>query len=184
MKKPLLFAQDLVRDAVKAGEIVVDATCGNGHDTVFLAQCVGAEGHVYAFDIQEEAIESTKKRIKSAGVQERVTLNHANHANREAWPQTQLAAVMFNLGYLPGGNHAIITRAETTVSALQIAVNSLKKNGIITLVVYTGHPGGADEYHAVRNFCAALSRQNFAVLEYQFINQLNQPPLLLAVKRL
>ncbi|NLZ38675.1 MAG: methyltransferase domain-containing protein [Firmicutes bacterium] len=184
MKKPLLFAQELVKNTVKEGEIVVDATCGNGHDTVFLAQCVGAKGHVYAFDIQKEAIISTEKRIKSAGVQERVTLKNVSHAKREFWPQEPLAAVMFNLGYLPGGDHAIVTKAESTVAALQIAINSLKQGGIITLVVYTGHPGGKEEYQAVRDFCTALPQQDFTVLEYQFINQINYPPLLLAVKRL
>ena len=88
---------------------------------------------------------------------------------------------MLNLGYLPGGDHALVTKPDTTVSALQIAVERLKRGGIITIMVYTGHPGGQEEYRAVRNYCRSLPQQAYTVLEYKFINQRYHPPLLLAI---
>jgi len=91
---------------------------------------------------------------------------------------------MFNLGYLPGGDHAIKTRPHTTLAALAAALGALKRGGIITLVVYSGHPGGEEEYRAVKAYLAGLPQQEFAVLEYRFINQKNMPPLLFAVTRL
>ncbi|MCR3921984.1 MAG: class I SAM-dependent methyltransferase [Firmicutes bacterium] len=183
MDKPLAFARELVQSVVSTGDIVVDATCGNGHDTIFLAQLVGAEGQVYAFDIQKTAIEITQKKVIDAGLQKCVTFVEASHAEAAHWPQEPNAAVMFNLGYLPGGDHAVVTRPETTVAALQVAVRRLRENGVITLVVYTGHDGGEQEYRFIREYCASLSQQDFAVLEYRFINQKNQPPLLLAIAR-
>ena len=184
MKKPLKYAQELVQTVVSAGDVVVDATCGNGHDTVFLAALVGTAGQVYAFDIQPQALAATKKKLLDSQLQAQVKLWEADHADIAFWPQAPLAAVMFNLGYLPGGDHALVTRAETTVRALQIAVARLKEDGVITLLVYRGHPGGEQEYQALLNYCQFLPQQNYAVLEYQFINQQHQPPLLLAISRL
>ncbi|NLP37469.1 MAG: methyltransferase domain-containing protein [Firmicutes bacterium] len=184
MKKPLLFAKELVREVLTPGDIAVDATCGNGHDTLFLAELVGPEGKVFAFDIQQEAILSTQKKLEAAQLSERVELLNTSHANEAFWPPAPLQAVMFNLGYLPGGDHEVITQPKSTVAALQIAVTRLQPGGIITLVVYTGHDGGEEELEAVRNFCTKLPQKEYAVLEYKFINQINRPPLLLAIQRL
>ncbi|NLN06493.1 MAG: methyltransferase domain-containing protein [Firmicutes bacterium] len=184
VKKALLFARELVAAAVEKGATVVDATCGNGHDTVFLAELVGAAGRVYAFDIQEKAIAATKERLGQHGLLDRVTLLHASHDDRAKWPPAPVSAVMFNLGYLPGGDHSLVTTAKSSVAALQIATDRLKPGGIITLVVYTGHPGGREEYSEVRRFLTGLPQAEYTVLEYRLINQVNNPPLLLAVQRL
>ncbi|NLM51870.1 MAG: methyltransferase domain-containing protein [Firmicutes bacterium] len=184
MKKPLLFAKELVKEVLSPGGIAVDATCGNGYDTLFLAELVGAQGTVFAFDIQPEAISATQKKLEAAHLSERVKLLQTSHAHESFWPPAPVQAVMFNLGYLPGGNHEVITKPESTVAALQIATTRLQPGGIITLVVYTGHAGGQEEYEAVRNFCSKLPQKEYAVLEYKFINQINHPPLLIAVKRL
>lgn len=184
LKKPLFFARDLVAAALKNGGRAVDATCGNGHDTVFLAEHVGPHGLVQAFDIQPQAILATRQRLTEAGLLERVQLIEASHANIESYCHENLQAVMFNLGYLPGGNHAVVTQPESTLTALRFAAEKLNSGGIITVVAYTGHEGGMDEFKAVRHFAAALPQQRFTVLEYSFINQVNHPPLLLAVSRL
>lgn len=184
MKKPLFFAKELVKEVLAPGGTAVDATCGNGNDTLFLAGLVGPEGKVFAFDIQDEAIVATRKKLETAHLAGRVKLLKASHAYEAFWPAAPVQAVMFNLGYLPGGNHEIITKPESTIAALQIAVSRLQPGGIVTIVVYTGHPGGREEYEAVSNFCAGLPQKEYAVLEYKFINQINCPPLLLAIQRL
>ncbi len=184
MKKPLLFARKLVTGALKHGDLAVDATCGNGHDTLFLAGLVGQAGRVLAFDIQEEAIVRTRERLSAAGVDSRVTLIRHCHAGLAEHLDSPVGAVMFNLGYLPGGDHSTVTGAETTLPALRAALAALNRGGVITLIVYTGHPGGKEEYEALVAYAVSLPQQEFTVLEYRFINQANNPPLLLAITRL
>ncbi len=132
---------------LQPGEVAVDATVGNGHDTLFLAQQVGAQGHVYGFDIQEEALARTRRRLEEAGLRDRVTLLQMGHEHMaEAVPAAwhgRIGAVMFNLGYLPGGSdRTCITRPQTTVPALEAALRLLRPGGVLTVVAYRGHPGG------------------------------------------
>lgn len=149
-ERPTAAAHRVVAEVVKPGDLVVDATVGNGHDTLFLAQLVGGEGEVIGFDVQAAAIEATRKRLEEAGVAGRVKLlceSHGDllqHAGREA-----VSAVMFNLGYLPGGDHELITEVAETAKAVVQALFSLKSGGVMTIVCYTGHPGGADEAETV-----------------------------------
>jgi tRNA1(Val) A37 N6-methylase TrmN6 len=146
VKKPLFFARELVTAVLKHGSYAVDATCGNGRDTVFLADLVGETGRVLALDIQHEAIIKTEKRLADAGFSHRVTLVRADHAHLDQYLEGPVDAVMFNLGYLPGGDHNTVTRPETTLPALRAAVAALAKGGVVTVVVYTGHAGGTQEY--------------------------------------
>lgn len=185
MKKPLVFARELVSAAVQPGGLAIDATCGNGHDTQFLAELTGSNGSVLAFDVQPEAIGRTRQRLADAGLLERVTLLGESHEYLGKHLQGQKAdAVMFNLGYLPGGNHAIVTRPETTKAALETAILHLNRGGVITLVIYTGHAGGKEEYQALRDYTEGLPQQEFTAIEYKVINQVNNPPLLMAITRL
>ena len=184
MKKPLLFARDLVATSLKPSGFAIDATCGNGHDTLFLAETVGPHGSVLAIDVQAVAITNTRNKLAEAGLLHRVELTQTGHENLVHYLDRDVDAVMFNLGFLPGGDHEIKTSADTTVSALQTVMTRLAPKGIITLVIYTGHDGGSMEYDAVRNYLSTLPQRDFTVLEYQFINQINNPPLLLAVTRL
>ncbi|MEW4531417.1 FAD-dependent oxidoreductase [Maioricimonas sp. JC845] len=145
-------AHQIVREVVAAGDVAVDATAGNGHDTRLLAQLVGERGRVFAFDVQEAALEQTAKRLREAGLNN-VTLLQRDHAGlAAAVPEDlhgQVAAVMFNLGYLPGGDHTIVTRTGSTLRALQAALAMLRPGGVMTVMVYRGHPGGAEEAAAV-----------------------------------
>lgn len=184
MKKPLLFARELITHTLSEGDTAVDATCGNGHDTLFLAERVGETGSVLAFDIQPQALHNSKERLAEAGLAHRVAFIHASHAEVSAHLSGSVAAVMFNLGYLPRGDHQIKTDATSTVQALVASVSALKKGGMITIMAYTGHPGGKEEYTAVCEFLSALPQQEFNVLSYQYINQKNNPPTLLAVSRM
>lgn len=183
------FAHQLVSERVRPGDTAIDATAGNGNDTLLLAQWVGDGGVVYSFDIQAEALNHTRERL-SAGLPEalgRVRLIERSHAELlEAIPSElhgSVAAVMFNLGYLPGGDHAVVTRPDSTLPALEAALALLRAGGIVTAIVYSGHPGGLDEAHAVERWAAALPQQEYRVLKYQFANQRNHPPYLIAVEK-
>jgi len=149
-------AQEKVGDHVKPGDQVIDATAGNGHDTLFLAQAVQSAGHVWALDIQQAALESTARRLSEAGVQDRVTLIQGSHAHMAGLlPQElagQVTAIMFNLGYLPGSDKAMATATDTTLQALEAARALLAPGGILSVVAYLGHPGGREEFTRVQQW--------------------------------
>lgn len=122
--------------------IFVDATAGNGHDTVFLAELAGRTGHVYAFDVQTAALGATRNRLEAAGLADRVTLIHAGHENLAGLvPECTVTAILFNLGFLPGIDKKTATHAETTLAALRAAVRLLGEHGVLSVHLYTGHSG-------------------------------------------
>ncbi|MCR8632562.1 class I SAM-dependent methyltransferase [Paenibacillus radicis (ex Xue et al. 2023)] len=184
----LSYAHKLIEERVSPGETVVDATAGNGVDTLFLAKLVGAKGSVYAFDIQEQALEKTQQRLaKERPDYSHVRLLLCSHDQlKHTIPATEhgsIGAVMFNLGYLPGNDHETITSEASTIPALQQAAQLLRKGGILTIALYTGHEGGEQEAAAVREWAEGLPQQQFQVLEYRFVNQKNHPPYLIAVEK-
>lgn len=185
MHNSLQFSHELVKARVQPGDRVVDATAGNGHDTLLLAQLVGPKGTVLSYDIQEQALENTRKRLAEAGCLQQVRLIHRGHETLETdlAPHQPIRAAMFNTGYLPGSDHSIVTEASSTRKALEICLCRLLPKGIVTLVAYCGHPGGATELAQLREYLQSLDQRRFDVLEYRFINQSNKPPLLFAVER-
>lgn len=162
------LAQAAVRDVLHPGDVAIDATAGNGHDTLFLAGCVGPAGRVYSFDIQQAALSATAQRAQDAGF-ENITLLHRSHAEMTAaLPDVQpgeVSAIMFNLGYLPGGEKQLTTQAETSVSAIVEGLRLLKKGGIMTIVAYPGHDTGAVECDAVQRLLSGLGASEFEVHE-------------------
>jgi len=182
--KAIAFAQQLQRNTVTTGNIVVDATAGKGYDTAFLASLVGEQGMVYAFDIQEQALVWTKERLLDAGLEKRVRLIHAGHEQMLDYLDSPIQAVMFNLGYLPGRDHDVVTQPETTVRAIQAASQLLAVGGIITVVIYPGHAGGKEEQNLVEAYVGTLPQQRFIVMHYQILNQVNNPPLLIAIEKI
>lgn len=180
-------AKRTVARALTLGAIAVDATVGNGYDTCFLAEHVGEEGRVYGFDVQAQALDRTRERLATADLLERVTLIKAGHEAMDTYlpsdAEGRVAAVMFNLGYLPGSDKTCITRPDTTVAALDLSVRFLRPGGVLSVVLYTGHDGGADEAEAVTAWARALDPSAFRAIRYRFINQPNDPPQLLAVER-
>jgi predicted methyltransferase len=149
-------AQRLVRGYVGAGDVVVDATVGNGQDTVFLAELVGAEGRVIGFDVQEAAIVETSKRVPE-DLGATVDLHCMGHEEMGHMVSGTVRAVMFNLGYLPGSDHGVVTEPGTTVAGLEAAVELLSPGGVVTVVVYPGHEGGKEEAAAVEEWVAGLA---------------------------
>ena len=149
-ERPTQRAHREVAAVLREGDLAIDATAGNGHDTLFLAQQVGESGRVVAFDLQEDAIRATRERLESAGVAERVSLVHGSHALLGGQVGKGEAAVaMFNLGYLPGGDHGVITQKEETLKALGQALEVLREGGLLSVICYPGHPGGFEESQAV-----------------------------------
>lgn len=186
LKGILNYAHYLMEAAVEKGETVIDATCGNGHDTVFLSKLVGENGHVLAMDIQEQAIQSTKDKL----VENRLTnvsLIQDSHAYIGDYLQledeSRLGGAMFNLGYLPRSDKKIITKSDSTITAIHSILYHLKKDGLVVIVVYHGHEGGEEEKEAILKYMSKLDQKKFTVLKYGFINQKNDPPFILAVQK-
>ena len=181
------MTQRLMSQAVGPGDRALDGTTGNGHDTLFLAECVGPTGKVVGFDIQNEAIQQTSARLQAAGQADQVELVQMGHEHlgdwlNAHWPGERLAGAMFNLGYRPGGNQEIITHTDSTLAALDQTILRLRPGGLLTVVLYTGHDGGTAEAHAVIAWARKLDPALGLVLWYQFLNRENPPSLLALCK--
>lgn len=179
------LAHEKIVSVLRTGDVVVDATVGNGHDTAFLANAVGRTGTVIAIDIQEEALRRARERIAKSGWTH-VSFCHGSHAVMHDWvPERyrgQVKAVMFNLGYLPRGDKAIVTRLPSTVTAIRAAGDFLVEGGMMTILAYTGHPHGWDEAQGVEQLLRELSAGQFSV--WQSHPQLIQgQPCLFAVTK-
>jgi len=175
------LAHAWVRERLRLGGTAIDATAGNGHDTEFLARLVGAEGRVIAFDVQTAALESTRVRLEQAGLLDRVSLRQESHERIAA--ESGFDVVMFNLGYCPGTDKAVITGAESTVRALAAAAAGLRPGGLITVVCYTGHPGGAEEAKAVLAWTRGLEPGRFRAMRCEMLVQTDPAPFLVAMER-
>ncbi|MDR3543945.1 MAG: class I SAM-dependent methyltransferase [Desulfosporosinus sp.] len=168
---------------LRNGDIAVDCTMGNGHDTAFLCQLVGEKGKIYAFDVQESAIINTKKKLQELNLLERAELILDDHQNIDKYIKENVKLVIFNLGYLPGGNHEITTKKETTLEALQKCLELLEPNGIILCVIYPGHENGKLEKEALGSLTSKLSQKDYNVVNICFTNQINNPPELLCIEK-
>src|SRR5699024_5944175 len=146
LKGIIQYSHYLLEESVNNGETVVDATCGNGNDTLFLSELVGIKGHVYAFDIHKQAILTTLHLLEHHS-KKYVTLIYDSHAHIDQYIANEqtIGGAIFNLGYLPKSDKTIITRADTTITALDKILMSLKRQGIVVLVIYHGHDGGKEE---------------------------------------
>ncbi|MDD6872585.1 MAG: class I SAM-dependent methyltransferase [Clostridiales bacterium] len=177
------WAEELIRQAVEPGARVIDATMGNGYDTQWLAELVGESGHVYGFDIQLEAVNRTRDRLAAAGLENRATLFHAGHEHIAELVGEPVDAAVFNLGWLPGTDKALRTRAETTLTAVNAALDRLKEGALMTICVYPGHPEGRDELDRLIAWGRALPGEKYDVMARAYLNQSGDPPVLIAVKK-
>ncbi|WP_026690745.1 class I SAM-dependent methyltransferase [Alteribacter aurantiacus] len=184
----LPFTRHLLEKAVPEGGLAVDATAGNGHDTVFLAKLVGESGTVVSFDIQDAAIHATQARLDAAtklNLSERVTLVKDSHENvLEHLDEDPLVhGAVFNLGYLPGSDKSVTTTPSSTIRAVEHLFSTLAPGGVIVLVVYHGHEKGKVERDALIDFVRGIPQEEAHVLEYRFTNQRNNPPFIVAIER-
>ncbi|HHY72616.1 MAG TPA: methyltransferase domain-containing protein [Bacillus bacterium] len=187
LKRVLPFAHSLLESAVKAGDVAIDATVGNGHDTELLAKLVGPNGKVYGFDIQAQAMATTQARLKESGLEERVELFLRSHDELEnsvpSEHREKLKAAIFNLGYLPGGDKTIVTTADSTINAVKQLLKIMAIEGLIILVIYHGHPEGQLERDQLLEFVETIDQKWAHVLQYRFLNQINHAPFVIAIEK-
>ena len=178
-------AHQLIKACLHAGDIAIDATAGNGNDTLLLANIVTLSGRIYAFDIQDAAIDRTKTRLGEA--RHNVQMIKQDHAQMPRFiPQAdhgQIAVVVFNLGYLPGGQKHITTNAQTSCAAISSALKLLRARGHCLILCYRGHPGGEEETIAISKLLAGLNPNNYRVEKHLSENSGPIAPVLFRVEK-
>ena len=176
MNNPSDIWEFLIHRYVKPGDTVIDATAGNGNDTLRLKQAVGS-GKVYAFDIQQSALNATKALLLKENAFENVQLILDCHSRMDQYVTESVSFVIFNLGYLPKGDHKIRTQGVSSVKAIQKALSLLTADGAVCVTIYRGGDTGFDEEAQVLQYLQALDCRRYTVLLYSFINRPNNPPL-------
>lgn len=174
----LKVAHDFIAAHVRPGDLCIDATAGRGNDTVFLASLVGETGRVLAFDIQPDAVESTRALIGERGCSGCARVFQDSHANmaRYAGPET-VSCIVFNFGWLPGGDHSVNTRAESSVAAIEAGLRLLKPRGVMSLIIYYGRDTGYAERDALLSYLRTIDHRAFTVVVADFCNRPNDPPI-------
>ena len=168
---------------ISEGDTVVDFTMGNGNDTLFLSKAVGESGRVYAFDIQEDALTSTREHLIANGAPENYTLICASHHRVKEFVKEPIKAGMFNLGYLPrSGRKAVTTMRETTMPAVEAALELLAPDGVLIVAIYPGHEEGALEGDMLREYFSTLSRFRICPSEFKILNSPTSPYFFLVEK--
>lgn len=194
MLKQLEMAHWMLKDIINTNDVVVDATMGNGYDTQFLAE-LGA--NVYAFDVQEEALNATEKRLDDAGIKNQifeknlsnlltepsVNLVLSGHEKLSEYVKEPIKAAIFNLGYLPKTDKSVVTKADTTLTALDALTNKLVVGGRIAIMIYYGHEGGMEEKDAVIKWTSSLPQKDWEVTSYAPLNQIHTPPILVLIEK-
>lgn len=180
--------QHLIWDRImKTAKVVVDATCGNGHDLLYLAERAIPSCHLYGIDIQEQAISASQSLLASKKLDSTITITflHNSHhiAIHEDIKEEYIDLIIFNLGYLPGGDHSIMTKSHNTLSAIEQALPKLGKDGIITIVAYPGTEEGKTEKEQLEFYLARLTQKEFNVCHWTPINQINNPPILYIIQK-
>ena len=160
---------------LREGDVAVDFTMGNGHDTEFLSKTVGATGHVYAFDIQKQAVESTARRLAEAGCPQNYTLIHASHQYVKDYVKVPIKAGMFNLGWLPGGDKTITTMRESTMPAIEAAIDLMDRDAILNVAVYPGHAEGDAEGNMICEYLSGINRHKVCATKVKILNSPTSP---------
>lgn len=192
------YIQHFIKEHVKPGDYCIDATAGNGHDTLFLCQLAGAyknapdiqcstlgnsPGKVFAFDIQEQALANTRQLLEEHDCQARLILD--SHANmKEYVEENSVDCIVFNFGYLPGGDHNLATKAESSIKAIEAGLDLLKKGGIMTLCIYSGGDSGFEERDALLEYLKGLDAKKYLVIASFYYNRPNNPPIPVIIQKL
>lgn len=177
------WAREMIEGAMFEGARAIDATMGNGHDTQWLCELAGSSGYVYAFDVQKDAVERTRERLNAAGMAERATLLCQGHQHMTDFVKESVDVIVFNLGWLPGAEHGLTTRTDTTLQAVDAALSLLKEEGIMTVCIYPGHEEGTRELEALMDWAAKLDDRRYDALLKTYLNQPKDPPRMLAIRK-
>ncbi len=164
--------------------IYIDATAGNGHDTLFLAKTLKQDGNLYAFDISNEAVENTKKLLKDNSIStDNIKIINDSHENIEKYiADKKIKAALFNLGYLPKSDKSAVTKAKSTICALEKILNMLQDKGVVTICSYTGHDN-SEEDNAVGNYLLSLDKKAYEISRTEMIGRKNAPVLYAIIKK-
>lgn len=172
------WCHEVIRSQAKRGGLYIDATMGNGNDTLMLCELAGNIGAVYAFDIQPQALKATKNLLEKNHVAAKCQLILDGHENMDNYLQQETADVVcFNFGYLPGGDHSIATQADTSLVAIQKGLQLLKPGGMMSLCVYSGGDTGFEEKDCVLSYLKTLPAKEYTVIVNQYFNRENNPPM-------
>ena len=183
MKKMDSFsALDIIKRAidenVNEGDICIDATAGRGFDTLHLCSLVGDSGHVTAFDIQQDAIDSTETLLKSHNLLHRANVLLKSHSEMdELFEENSVSFITFNFGWLPKGDHNIFTHKETSILAIEKGLKLLKSGCIMSLIIYYGRETGFEERDALLEYLPTIDSKQYTVIEMPFVNRPNCPPI-------
>ena len=180
----LTLQKSFILSHLGKGDVCADFTMGNGHDTCFLSKTVGEDGKVYAFDIQEKALESTQALLEKEGCSKNYTLILDSHHNAKNYINEKIKAGMFNLGYLPGsGKKELTTKRETTMPAVENAIEMLSSGGILLIAVYPVHREGYEEGIMLREYFSTLSRFEMSISQFQIVNSPTSPYFFIVEKK-
>lgn len=179
----VISIEDILIDRfVQSGNTCLDATVGNGNDTIKLSQKVGKNGKVYGFDIQEIAIEITKEKLTKADLLDQTVLINDSHTEVDKYIKEKIDFAIYNLGYLPGSHKDITTIASKTLESINKTLGLLKENGLVVIISYISHDGGFKEYTSVRSYLSLQDQKKYNIFEVNFINQVNNPPRLFCIE--
>lgn len=167
-----------MRDHVEKGDICIDATAGKGNDTALLCELVGETGKVIAFDIQEDAVKATKERLETLGYADCAEVLLKSHTEMGQYAdENSVSCIVFNFGYLPGGDHSLATKKETSIAAIETGLTLLKKEGLMSLCIYSGGDSGFEERDALLSYLKTLDTKKYLVIASEYYNRPNNPPM-------
>lgn len=180
------MCQEMARPYIKEGGLCIDATMGNGHDTLFLRNAAGDTGKVLAFDIQQQAFANTEELFVNEGVSiSNVEMHLISHEEMDQFTDNDTVdCIMFNLGYLPSGDHSCATTAEGTCNAIKRALPLLRKGGMMSLCIYSGGDTGFEEKESVLALLKNLNTKKYLVLTTEYYNRPNNPPMIAQIIRM
>ena len=168
----------IIRERVQPGDLCIDATAGRGNDALFLAELVGEPGHVTAFDIQQDAVDSTKTLLEEHGMTSRTDVLLKSHSEMdEVCEEGTVSCITFNFGWHPKGDHNIFTTKSTSIPAIEKGLKLLKSGGMMTLIIYYGREAGFEERDALLEYLPTIDSSRFTVIEMPFANRPNCPPI-------
>ncbi|MBQ6583012.1 MAG: class I SAM-dependent methyltransferase [Mogibacterium sp.] len=168
----------LLRPHLHTGDLVVDCTAGNGHDTRFLARCVGPRGKVLAFEIQEQAANKLRKKIAKEYPQVMVVCGNFTSLEEVLRDSAggegvipEPAVIVYNLGWLPGGDHSFTTKAEETIASVRQALRLVKPEGVVSIITYPGHEEGLREEREITALLSELPSDEYEALTIRQTNR-------------
>lgn len=161
---------------IKEGDCCIDATMGKGGDTYYLCSKTGESGKVYAFDVQADALSQTREKLDKHKMNAELILDGHEHM-KEYVKETEVSCIMFNLGYLPGGDHHLATKTNTTIQAVEAGLRMLKTGGIMSICIYSGGDSGFEERDGVLEYLSQLDDRKYFIARQDFPNKKNNPPM-------